>query len=749
MPKKINQEGGVVPILILLAAIGVVAFILITGTFDFRDTFFNKLFPKPTSDAQGRMSSPSTPDEILIKFKPGASKKAQDANLKKFGLTVKSTVPKIDVIVAKVPEKAKEKVLKALSNNPNIDYIELNNIRQVEATPNDLYYSARQWNLARIGAANAWDSTQGNVSMSVGVVDTGVFAEHEDLVGKINPGVSFVDYTTSTNDDHGHGTIVTGIIAAATNNSKGVAGLGWNTHVTPLKACNQNGECLDNDVAEAIIYATDNNIKVINLSLGGYGLNQTIQNAIDYAYARGVVVVAASGNVGNGVVFYPAAGQNVLGIGSTDGNDKKANFSNYGTGLDVVAPGLGIYSTNRYGTYSSHAGTSYSAPEVSALAALMLAIKPELTVKQIIDSIASTAEKIDTVSGNIYDSNQNNSKGYLCNGWNEYYGCGQINVLNAIQKASGITVTSDTTRPTVSIISPTNGATVSSEIAINVSATDNVGVTHVTLIFDNESFSVSDFSAPYSFLWSTIPFGNGPHTITVKAFDLAGNVGTATITVTVDNQGYVPDTTHPTVSITSPTNNDTVSGNVTISANASDNIAVSSVSFTINGQFVDTDTTAPYSMNWDSTAWPNGNLIISASSWDNSYNVSTASQITVNVANSSYSEASYYTQSTYAQPTPTPVADISTVVISNVSVSTTANSATITWTTNVPSTSKVQYGSSGSLNLNLENSNLVTNHSAIINGLNASTRYYYQVSSRSSGGLESSSGTLQLRTKNK
>jgi thermitase len=655
MSQKTNQESGVVPILVLLAAIGVVAFILITGTFDFRDTLFNKLFPKPTSDAQSRMGSPSTPDEILIKFKPGSSQKAQDANLKKFGLTAKSKVPQIDVIVAKVPEKAKEKVLKALSHNPHIEYVEQNTIRQVEAIPNDLLYSARQWNMPKVGASGAWDITQGGSAISVGVVDTGVFAEHEDLVGKINPGVSFVDYTTSTNDDHGHGTIVTGIIAASTNNSKGVAGLGWNTRVTPLKACNQSGECLDSDVAEAIIYATDQNIKVINVSLGGYGLNQTVQNAVNYAYSRGSVVVAPSGNDGYPEVMYPAAEQNVISVGSSDGNDKKANFSNYGTGLDVVAPGLGIYSTNRYGTYSSHAGTSYSTPEVAALAALIFALKPELTAKQVIVTIISTAEKIDTVSGNTYDSNQINSKGYLCNGWNQYYGCGRINVLNAVQKAAGATVILDTAPPIVSITSPTNGATVSSEVGINVSATDNVAVTHVTMTIDNESIAISDFSAPYSFLWSTIPFGDGPHTINVRAFDLAGNVGTTTITVNVNNQGYEPDTTHPTVSITSPSNNETVSGNVTITADASDNIAVSSVSFAIQGQFIDVDTTAPYSISWDTAALSNGNYLISATAWDNSYNASTTSQITVNVANQTLTPTS--TPTPTPPPTPIPPSD--------------------------------------------------------------------------------------------
>ncbi len=738
--RYLNYEDGVVHILILIAAIGLIAFLVIANLASFKDKLLNSLFPKPSSHAAEPVKTPSTPDEILVKFRPGVTSNVKNITLRQHGLTSKDTIPNIGVIVAKVPEKAKDKVLQSLSHNPNIQYAEPNYISKVEATPNDPYYLPRQSNLQKINMGAAWDITKGSSIVPVGVIDSGANATVPDLVGKILPGASFVSYTTSTDDDQGHGTSVSGVIGAATDNSTGVAGLGWNTPVVPLKACDSNATCNDSDVASAIIYAADHGIKSINMSLGGSGFSQATQDASNYAWSKGVVLSGASGNNGTLGVVYPAANQNVIAVGGVDGNDNIASFSNYGPGIDVVAPGLGIYATEINGTYAAHAGTSYTSPHVAALAALIFAANSNLTNRQVVDIILKTASKTGSYNGTLlnYTSDTNTDN---CDGWNQYSGCGRIDAAKAVQAAANTTVTPDTESPTAAITSPTGG-TVVGTVPISVLASDNIGVTKVELYIDNNLFASINVS-PYNFNWDSTSVSDGSHIITTKSYDLAGNApGTASVNVTVNN--LIPDITPPAISITSPTNGSTVSNSVNIIASASDNVAVSSVSFLVDGIFISQLTTSPYSISWDTTQFSNGIHNITVLAVDPSNNLATSPVISVTTSNSQS------TSTPTVNPTPTPTPVTTSVVISGITFNTTATSATISWLTNVPTTSLVNYGLTTSLGtLTPLNTNLTTNHSITITSLKNSSRYYFKVYSKDSLGLETSSSIQQLRTKSK
>ena len=855
-----NSQGGALPILILLAALGILGFLLISNTASFRDQLFNQLFPKPASEA-AKPEAPSVPDEILLKFKPGVNQKAKDAVMKRYGITTKDTIPQIDVIVAKVPERAKGKVIQALSHNPFIEYAEPNRILEVQETiPNDPYYLTRQFGLPRIGMPIAWDITKGSSSIVVGVVDTGLFEGHEDLVGKSVPGKSFVSYTESTDDDNAHGTRVSGVIAALTNNGTGVGSLGWNTSVMPLKACNNLGYCSQSDIAEAVVFAVDNGVKVANLIVSGCGeLDQGIQDAVNYAWSRGVVTACAAGN--DGIYVDYTHTENVIIVGATDGNDNKADHSNFGPGLDVLAPGTGVMTTERNGSYTSQAGTSSSAPHVSALAALIMSAKPSLTNQQVVDIITQTPQDM------------------IDPGWDQYSGWGRINAAAALEVATGTTIVdttppdvflfqvvngpdntasgtvnvsyiaksdnsgeviygevylddnlisrdclppfstsldtttltnsthnisvkiydrannvgtasatftannttstasttptivscpaptpyptpaADTTNPTVSLTSPTSDTTVSGPIDITASATDdttrdNEGVTKVEFYTDGTLFT-TDYTPSYLTSWDTTVVSNGSHILSTKAYDAAGNVGTSSsVTVTVNNP--VPDTTAPTTSITSPTDGTTVSGSFNVTGSSSDNVGVTSVTLKLDGVWCGESTTnlTNFQISCDSTVVPNGTHTLKALAYDGALNPGESSLITVTINNPVPTPTPTSTPTPTPSLTPTPIATSTpssqTVIISSISSTTQPNSATVKWTTNIPSTSRVEYGLTTSLGTSTtEDTNLTTNHSVTIIGLTKQTRYYYKVISKNSAGLETSSGVQQFRTKNR
>jgi thermitase len=235
-------------------------------------------------------------------------------------------------------------------------------------------YSGRQWAIQKIMAPQAWEVTSGEANVVIAVLDTGIDKEHEDLVGKVIAEVNFTDSPT-TKDIYGHGTHIAGIIAAAANNGVGVAGLAYDCRLMNVKVADDQGRFDSSAAAKGVTWAVEHGAKIINMSLVSTEPSPELEKAIDYAWSKGVVVVAAAGNCMGKKTAYPAYYANCVAVAATDSNDCVASWSSWGDWVDVAAPGVDIYSTLPGNRYDTKSGTSMAAAHVSGLAGLLFALR--------------------------------------------------------------------------------------------------------------------------------------------------------------------------------------------------------------------------------------------------------------------------------------------------------------------------------------------------------------------------------------
>lgn len=243
----------------------------------------------------------------------------------------------------------------------------------------------QQYSLPKMSVPSAWDTARGD-GVVVAVLDTGADLTHPDLAAKfVGRGRDFVNGDNDASDDHGHGTHVSGIIAAATNNGAGIAGVGYNTRVLPVKVLSATGNGETATIAQAIDWASQQSgVRVINMSLGCQCPSPAyLTDAIARARSRGVVVIAAAGNDATSAPASPASAPGVIGVGSTDSADRRSPFSNFGVNAKVAAPGSYIYSTLRGGGYGNMSGTSMAAPNASGVAALVWSACPSCSVGEV------------------------------------------------------------------------------------------------------------------------------------------------------------------------------------------------------------------------------------------------------------------------------------------------------------------------------------------------------------------------------
>jgi subtilisin family serine protease len=221
-------------------------------------------------------------------------------------------------------------------------------------------------------------------------------------------------------DDYGHGTHVAGIAAAQINNAIGIAGMAGGATIMPVKVFFPPPNVLGTyeDLIRAMVYATDNGARVINMSLGATSYSLGEEAAVEYAWDHGVVVVAAAGNTGHNTYHYPAAHRNAIAVAATDASDNRAGFSTYGDFVDVAAPGSGVYSTLMSGGYGSMSGTSMATPHVAGLAALLFSLNPRLTNAQVRALIETNTDDLGSA------------------GWDPYFGSGRINARRALAAAA-------------------------------------------------------------------------------------------------------------------------------------------------------------------------------------------------------------------------------------------------------------------------------------------------------------------------
>ncbi len=367
--------------------------------------------------------APYVGDEVVVKLKPGALPEsfrpyAPGAQVQT-GAT--AALAALGVTILKVPQGNVPQVVADLKRSPVVEFAEPNYLMHTAViTPSDPGW-ASQYGPARIQAPQAWDIITGSITVTIAVIDTGVDLNHPDLASKIwtNPGETgggkeansvdddgdgyvddwrgwdFVNTDNNPQDDHGHGTHVSGIAAAVTDNGLGIAGMAWGARIMPLKILDSSGNGSDSDVATAMIWATDHGANIINLSLGGAAPASVIEAAVNYAYSHGVTVVAAAGNSGAWGVLYPAAYLRAIAVAATDNNDNHAWFSSYGSQVDLAAPGVGIYSTywtpGSGSTYTTLSGTSMSTPHVAGVAALLASLPQFNTPDKIRLALEETA----------------------------------------------------------------------------------------------------------------------------------------------------------------------------------------------------------------------------------------------------------------------------------------------------------------------------------------------------------------------
>ena len=276
-----------------------------------------------------------------------------------------------------------------------------------------------QYALELMDTIEAWEITEGTNDITVAILDSGIDYDHEEFIGRVSP----LSYNASTetvgleavDDDTGHGTMVAGIIGAGKNNGAGIAGIAPNIKILAIKTNIENENSYkDNALIEGIYYAVDNGADIINLSLGNYSKNIFMEIALNYAKNNGVIVVASAGNDGVNDPFYPAAYSSTIAVSAVNEYVGNAPYSNFGSYIDISAPGTRIMTTLNYNGYGTISGTSFASPQVSGVLALMLSYFPDLSSEEIIERLL-----LSTVD-------------YGDEGIDPYFGHGLVNTYNAL-----------------------------------------------------------------------------------------------------------------------------------------------------------------------------------------------------------------------------------------------------------------------------------------------------------------------------
>ena len=371
---------------------------------------------RPVKTVRGADGRLVVADRIIVGFKPSAS--SADIALahqtaRSRGVPAAASVRSLggNAQLVDTSGASQTDALAVYRGLPSVQYAESDHFNRYDIVPNDPLFSS-QWGLTQAQLPSAWSVTQGSVGRFIAILDSGIYDEastfpapdggagHPDLRGKVAVNVNFSD-EPDTDDYADHGTLVAGLAAASTNNGIGIAGTGYLTRLFNVKVGDVNGVTESAAIA-GLHWAADNGASVANMSFGGEGAcDSAFQDAVNYAWARGVVIVAAAGNDADSNVHSPASCTNVLAVASVTNSDTRSSFSSFGSWVQLAAAGGSadnvnpdIVSTNDVGTYSTEAGTSFSAPLVSGVAALVWTTSYGISAQAVVNRLEQTADKI-------------------------------------------------------------------------------------------------------------------------------------------------------------------------------------------------------------------------------------------------------------------------------------------------------------------------------------------------------------------
>lgn len=507
--------------------------------------------PQPSLNPK-EIATPFVPNELVVGVET-SELALPVAAMEMTGTIVSHNAPINAYVIRLAPGIDMQSAGEFLRALPGVRYVEPNYLAFAFATPNDPRFS-QQYGPTRIQAHLAWDIWQPQRTVYIAIIDTGIDSNHPDLTNKMRRhsnnavyGYNTLNNTTNALDDNGHGTHCAGIAAAEINNGVGIAGVAaWNPNVAnsrnfvqlmPVKVLSSSGSGSLDSVARGITWAVDNGANILSLSLGAGSGAQQLQDAVNYAWNRGCLVVVAAGNSASSSPQYPAFYTNSIAVAATDSSDRLASFSQFGSWVDIAAPGVGVLSTIPNNSYASYDGTSMACPHVAGAAAVLWSHNGNLTNAQLRSALETNVDPYQPFSGRTIAPN-----------------AGRLNVYRALQAVSG----GNPTQPNLSSVS-LNPSTV-------VGGNSVTGTVTLTAAAPAGGFVVNLNSSA-----STV--ASVPSSVTVPAGATSANFTVSTRAVTSSTN----------VTITASANNITRTATLTVNPASS---SVTLESLTINPTFV-------------------------------------------------------------------------------------------------------------------------------------------------------------------
>lgn len=458
-------------------------------------------------------------NELIVMTVPGAADEAIDAALLQAGSTRAGGIEELGVVVARVIGGDLAAAAEALAASPVVEGVAKNYLFEPGKSPSDTMLGDQLF-LEQIGAFEAWDQTTGSRDVTIAVIDTGVDAAHPDLADRIEDAWNAADPSAGAGDPVDHGTMVAGVLGAATNNGEGVAGVTWNPRILAIRAGGEDGLAGSADLALALLQASQRGAHVINMSFAPLWSNRLVRSAARTAAARGSLVVISSGNAAHTSAL--PGYESALFVGAVSPTRRVASFSNRGPFIDLVAPGVAIRTTAVGGAYASATGTSFAAPIVSGVAALIFSINPNLRPASVAAILIDSAEDLGLP------------------GDDDTYGAGFVSAEAAVLRAQIFTELDDAAGPDVMFRSPESGRGASGFVRIDIAAADPLGIADVTLSVDGVGVA-SDRNPPFRFVVDADALSAGEHALSAVATDQAGNRSEpAFVTIRVAGDGSVP-----------------------------------------------------------------------------------------------------------------------------------------------------------------------------------------------------------------